>query len=69
MRDGTLLMTGVVGAVVMAVCCVLPLLTVVFGAIGLTAWLANADYVVIPTLILCLGLIGFSLYRKQLRER
>jgi hypothetical protein len=46
MRDGTLLMTGVVGAVVMAVCCVMPLLTVVFGAIGLTAWLANADYVV-----------------------
>ena len=62
-------MTGVVGAVVMAVCCVTPLLAVVFGAVGLTAWLANADYVVIPTLILCLGLIGFSLYHKRLRER
>ena len=69
MRDGTLLMTGVVGAAVMAVCCVTPLLAVVFGAVGLTAWLANADYVLIPTLILCLGLIGFSLYRKGLRER
>jgi len=25
-----------------------PLLVVVFGAVGLTAWLAKADYVLIP---------------------
>jgi mercuric ion transport protein len=69
MRNRTLLTTGVVGAVVAAVCCVTPLLAVVFGAVGLTAWLAKADYVVIPALIFCLGLAGISLYRMRLRER
>jgi mercuric ion transport protein len=68
MRDRTLITTGIVGAVVAAVCCATPLLAIVFGALGLTAWLAKADYVLIPALILCLGLIGFSLYRRRLRQ-
>jgi len=68
MRDRTLITTGIVGAVVAAVCCATPLLAIVYGALGLTAWLAEADYVLIPALILCLGLIGFSLYRRRLRQ-
>jgi mercuric ion transport protein len=68
MRDRTLITTGIVGAVVAAVCCATPLLAILFGALGLTAWLAKADYVLIPALILCLGLIGFSLYRRRLRQ-
>lgn len=68
MHDRTLITTGIVGAVVAAVCCATPLLAIVFGALGLTAWLAKADYVLIPALILCLGLIGFSLYRRRLRQ-
>jgi len=69
MTDRTLLTTGVVGAAIAAVCCFTPILAIVFGAVGLTAWLAKADYVLIPALILCLGLAGFGLYRKRLRER
>ena len=69
MRDRTLITTGLVGAVVAAVCCATPLLVVVFGAVGLTAWLAKADYVLMPALILCLALVAFGLYRRQLRER
>ena len=68
MRDRTLITTGIVGAAVAAVCCATPLLAILFGALGLTAWLAKADYVLIPALILCLGLIGFSLYRRRLRQ-
>jgi len=45
MRHRTLITTGIVGAVVAAVCCATPLLAIVFGALGLTAWLAKADYV------------------------
>jgi len=48
--------------------CATPLLVVVLGAIGLTGWLAKADYVVIPALILCFGLIAFGLYRRRLRR-
>jgi len=68
MRDGALITTGVVGGVLAAVCCATPLLAVVFGAVGLTAWLAKADYVLIPALIICLGLIGVGLYRRRVRQ-
>ncbi len=68
MRDRTLIATGAIGAALAAICCATPLLVVVLGAVGLTGWLAKADYVVIPALILCLGLIGFGLYRRRLRQ-
>jgi mercuric ion transport protein len=64
MRDRTLLTTGLVGAALAAICCATPLLAVLFGAVGLTAWVAKADYVLIPALIICLGLIGIGLYRN-----
>ncbi len=69
MRDRTLVTTGIVGAVVTAVCCATPLLAIVLGAVGLTAWLAKADYVLIPALILFVALIAFGLYRTRLRPR
>ena len=69
MRDRTLVTAGAVGAVIAAVCCATPLLAVVFGAVGLTAWLAKADYVLIPALILCVALIGLGLYRSRPRSQ
>jgi Membrane transport protein MerF len=42
---------------------------VVFGALGLTAWLAKADYVVMPALLICLCLVIFGLARKRRREK
>ena len=60
MRDRSLITAGV-GAVVAAVCCATPLLAILFGAVGFTAWLAKADYVLVPALILCAALIGFGL--------
>ncbi len=38
---------------------------VVLGSIGLTAWLARADYVVMPVLFLGVALVGFGLYRRH----
>ena len=67
MSDRTLITTGVVGGLIAAICCATPLLAVVFGAVGLTAWLAKADYVLIPALIVCLGLIAVGLYRRRFR--
>jgi hypothetical protein len=48
MRDRTLIATGAIGAALATICCMTPLLVVVFGTVGLTAWLAKADYVLIP---------------------
>ena len=68
MRDRSL-MTGVVAAVIAAVCCATPVVVATVGAVGLTAWFSKAGNVLIPALIICVGLIGFGLYRKQRRER
>ena len=69
MRDRALITTGTIGAVLAALCCFTPLLALALGAVGLTAWLAKADYVVLPVLLLCLALLGLGLYRKRLRPR
>jgi copper chaperone CopZ len=68
MRDRTLTTTGAIGAVLAAICCMTPLLVIVLGALGLTAWLAKADYVLIPALILCLTLVALGLYRRRLHH-
>ena len=61
MDDRALMRTGVIGAVVAAICCATPLLAVVFGTVGLSALAAKADYIEIPALVLCLGLVGWAL--------
>ena len=63
MTDRSLITTGAIGAVLAAICCATPLLAVVLGGIGLTAWLAKADYVVMPVLFLGVALLSLGLYR------
>ena len=65
MKDHALVTAGAVGAVLAAICCAAPLLAVVLGAFGLTAWLAKAGYVVIPGLLVCLGLVAYRLNRRR----
>ena len=52
------------GAVIAVLCCAAPLL----AALGLGAWLANAGYVLTATLVLCIALVGFGLYRLTSRR-
>lgn len=61
----TLVATGTVGTIIAAICCATPLLAVGLGALGLTAWLTKADYVVIPALLISLVLLGVGLYRRR----
>jgi len=60
-----LITTGAVGAALAAVCCATPLLAVVLGGVGLTGWLAKADYLVMPALFIGIALVGLGLYRRQ----
>ena len=62
MKDATLIRTGAVGAVIAAVCCATPVLVIALGAVGLAAVAAYLDYVLLPALAVCLGLIGYGLY-------
>ena len=61
----TLIAAGSIGAIIAALCCATPLLAVLLGAAGPTAWLAEANYVVIPALLICLGLIALGLNRRR----
>jgi len=69
LNDRSLITAGAVGAALAAICCATPLLAVVLGGIGLTAWLAKADYVALAVLILALGLMGLGLYRRSTKAR
>ena len=63
MNDRSLMATGGVAAVLAAICCATPILAVMLGGIGLTAWIAKADYVVLPVFVLGVALVAFGLYR------
>jgi len=60
-----LIATGAIGAIVAAICCATPLVAVVLGAMGLSAWLAGADYVVLAVLLAGMGLIALGRYRRR----
>ena len=63
MRGSKLFGVGVAGTVVAAICCTTPALAILLGALGLSAWLAWSDYVVIPALLMFLAVAVFGLIR------
>jgi mercuric ion transport protein len=65
MTDRSLITTGAIGAALAAICCATPILAVVLGGIGLSAWLAKDDYIVVPVLLLGVALVGLGLYRRH----
>lgn len=65
MNESTLIKTGAIGAVVAAICCATPVLVIALGAVGLSALTGYLDYVLLPILALCIGLISYGLYRRR----
>ena len=65
MNDKNLLRTGVVGSVIVALCCVTPILVIALGALGFAAIVGWLDLVLFPMLAVFLGLTGYALYRRQ----
>jgi len=65
MNDRALVRTGIVGAVIAAICCVTPILVVLLPLAGLGVWLASADLMAFSLLAASLGLIAWGLYRRR----
>ncbi|MAP17892.1 MAG: hypothetical protein CL626_02360 [Aurantimonas sp.] len=65
MKGRTITRSGIVGAVVAAICCFTPILVIGLGAVGLSAWLGWLDYVLLPVLFVALGLIAYGLWRQR----
>ena len=65
MNDKTLLRTGIAGSVIVALCCVTPILVVAVSAIGLAAVVGWLDFVLFPLLAFFLGLTAYVLFRRR----
>ena len=65
MSDRKLLGIGLGGSALAAVCCFTPALVLLLGALGLSAWLAWLDFVLLPALVLFLGLTAYALVRRR----
>lgn len=70
MKDNRLLGTGIVGTVVSLLCCFTPLLVLIFGGVGLAAWLGWLDWVLFPAMAVFSGITVYALVRRRrCRER
>jgi len=65
MKDATLIRTGIIGAVLAALCCFTPVLVVLLGAVGLSALTGHLDVVLMPALVFFVGLTVYALYRHK----
>lgn len=65
MNDRTLLRTGIIGTLVAAVCCFTPVLVVLLGVAGLSAWLGWLDYVLLPALVLFLAVTAYAIVQRR----
>jgi mercuric ion transport protein len=65
MQTRTLLRTGVIGSLIAVICCATPVLVILLGAVGLSAWLGWQDDVPIPALVVFVGTTAYALYRRR----
>ncbi|PKO29413.1 MAG: hypothetical protein CVU36_12210 [Betaproteobacteria bacterium HGW-Betaproteobacteria-9] len=61
----TLVRFGVIGTVLVALCCFTPILVILLGVVGLSALTGYIDYILIPALIVFIGLTIYALQRKH----
>ena len=66
--DKTLLRAGIAGTVVAALCCFTPLLVILLGVVGLSAFTGYLDYVLLPALVFFIGLTGYAVHRRRSAE-
>ncbi len=69
MTDKGILTTGLIGAVIAALCCFTPLLIILFGVVGLSAAVGYLDYVLLPALAFFVLLTLYALWRRQQRSQ
>ena len=67
MNDRTLLRTGIIGTVIVAICCFTPVLVILFGVVGLSAAVGYLDLVLFPALAIFLAITGYALWRRSRR--
>ena len=64
----SLLSVGIIGTIVAALCCFTPVLVVLFGVIGLSAFTGYLDYVLFPALGFFIALTLYAVWRRRRRQ-
>ena len=59
---------SITGTAVVAVCCFTPILVVLFGVLGVSAWLAWADMVLLPLLAIFIALTVYAWFAVKRGE-
>lgn len=59
-----MLKTGIIGAVVAALCCFTPVLVILFGAVGLGGAVGYLDVVLLPALVIFVGITIVAIVRR-----
>ena len=61
------LKTGIIGTIILAICCFTPVLVVLFAVLGLSAITGYLDYVLLPTLAFFIILTIYAIVRRNKR--
>ena len=65
MGEKTLLKTGIIGSAIVLVCCFTPILVILFGALGLSAFVGILDLVLFPILAIFIGITLYALNKRR----
>ena len=68
MNPNTLLKTSIIGSILLLICCATPVLVILLGAVGLSAWVAGLDAVLFPALAVVLALTAYALWKRKKAE-
>lgn len=64
MNNRTLLKTGIIGTIIIALCCFTPILVVLLGVVGLAALTGYLDYVLFPALAIFVGIVIYAFIKQ-----
>jgi len=64
-QNTKLIGTGLAGALLSMLCCFTPVLFLLLSALGLTAFVAKLDYVLVPVFVASIALVIFALMRRR----
>ena len=56
---------GLIGSIAAVLCCFTPVLTLLLGVVGLSAWIGYLDYVLFPAMLIFAGFVVHALLRRK----
>ena len=68
MNDKSLLKIGVIGTLLVGLCCFTPILVFLVVGVGLSSIVGYLDLVLFPALAIFIGITVYALYRRSRRS-